>query len=320
MTRTLLLAEAPFRDLRSRAILLGLPRRLGIDRRAGDPPLLVATTAPRAPQGFEPMDPAADPAALGIGRVVLAGVFANRAALEQALALAARAVAAGARLEAWGLTLERAAARRDPPQGIALLDGAAVLEARDHHTANTLLVWRVAAPIRIGFYAERQVAADPALLADLPPGPCLGLALLGAPDMRATWWSRLPELAPMLAPMRGWPILPLPADVAVGEADDHAGSLAFAAEALPDSPVLLPALADPLERRRLLTAGRMRALLGRCHAVITNQDLVAAMAAEAGVPVAGLVLGRDRRIVACMTTLANHMVPGSLLVFPPHRA
>lgn len=317
---TLLLAERPFRELRSRAILLGLPRRLGLDRRGLDRPILVPTTASRTPPGFTPVPLKPDPAALGIARVVLAGVFEDRPTLNKALALAARAVSAGARLEAWGLTLERSAARRDPPKGIAVLDAATALEVRDHHTANTLLVWRVAAPLRIGFYGERDVAPDPALLAGLPPGPFLGLSLLGAPEMRATWQARLPDLAALLAPMHGWPILPLPADAAVGESDDWAGSLAFAQAAFPESPILLPQLADPLERRRLLSAGRMRALIGHCGAVITNQDLVAALAATAGVPVAGLVLGRDRRIVACMTTLANQMVPGSLLIHPPYQS
>lgn len=320
MTRTLLLAERPFRELRSRAILLALRQSLGLGRH--DPPILVPTTAARTPPGFAPIPPKPDPAELGITRVVLAGVFEDRPTLNRALALAARAVAAGARLEAWGLTLERSAARRDPPRGVAVLDHATGLGVRDHHTANTLLVWRVAAPLHIGFYAEREVPPDPAPLAglpaELPPGPWLGLSLLGAPEMRATWQARLPDMGALLAPLRGWPILPLPADAAVGETDDYAGSLAFAQAALPESPILLPELADPLQRRRLLSPGRMRGLIGHCGAVITNQDTVAALAAAAGVPVAGLVLGRDRRIVACMTTLANQMVPGSLLIYPPH--
>jgi hypothetical protein len=313
MTQTLLIAERPFRELRSRAILLPLPKALGAEG-----PVLVATPAVRVPPAFTPVPPKPDVVALGVTRVILAGVFEDRPTLNRALALAARAVAAGATLEARGLTLERSAARRDPPRGVEVLDQALVIEARDHHTANTLLVWRVAAPQRVNFYAEREAPADPALLEGLPPGPLLGLSLLGAPEMRATWRARLPELSAWLAPMKGWPVLPLPANAAEGEGDDYAGSIAFAQALLPNSPILLPQLADPVERRRQLTAGRMRALIGRCGAVITNQDLVAAIAGTAGVPVAGLVLGRDRRIVACMTTLANQMAAGSLLIYPPH--
>lgn len=313
MTQTLLIAERPFRELRSRAILLPLPKALGADRQ-----VLVPTPALRTPPAFAPVPPKPDVEALGVTRVVLAGVFEDRPTLNRALALAARAVAAGATLEARGLTLERSAARRDPPRGVEVLDQATVIEVRDHHTANTLLVWRVAAPQRVNFYAERLVRPDPALLEGLPQGPLLGLSLLGAPEMRATWRARLAELSAWLAPMRDWPILPLPADAAEGEGDDYAGSIAFAQALLPNSPVLLPQLADPAERRRQLSAGRMRALVDRCGAVITNQDLVAALAGTAGVPVAGLVLGRDRRIVACMTTLANQMAPGSLLIHPPH--
>ena len=310
--RTLLLAERPFRDLRSRAALLDLPRRLPPETGT----ILVATPAPQAPVGFAPVAPGTDPATLGIGRVLLAGIFQDRTAWENALAQAARAVAAGARLEAMGLTLERGAARRDVPAGIEVLDHAASLEVRDHPTSNVLLVWRVALAARIAFYPERLAPADDALAAMLPPGPLLGLSMLGGPNRPE---APMPWLDPLLAPARGWPILPLPAEGADTPLDDLAGSLAFATTTLPGAPLLLPELANPVWRRRQFTPARLRGLVARCSLVVTNQDIVAALAVTAGVPVIGAVTGPDRRVVACLTTLANDLPPGSALAYPPSR-
>jgi hypothetical protein len=310
--RTLLLAERPFRDLRSRAALLDLPRRLPPETGT----ILVATRAPQAPAGFEPVAQDTDPATLGIGRVLLAGIFQERAAWESALAQAARAVAAGARLEIMGLTLERAAARRDLPAGIGVLDHAASLEVRDHPTANVLLVWRVAMPARIAFYPERLAPAEDTLAAMLPPGPLLGLSMLAGPNRPE---APMPWLHPLLAQAEGWPVLPLPAEGADTPLDDLAGSLAFAATTLPGARLLLPELANPVWRRRQLTPGRLRGLVGRCALVLTSQDLVAALAVTADVPVIGAVTGPDRRIVACLTTLANELPPGSALAYPPSR-
>ena len=308
--RTLLLAERPFRNLRSRALLLDLPRRLP----AASGPILVATTAPQAPPGFQPVAPDADPAGLGIGRVVLAGIFGERAAWDAALAQAARAVAAGARLDVLALTVERGAARREPPAGIAVLDAAATLEARDHRTAALLLVWHAATPARIAAYPERGTAPDGSLAAQLPAGPLLGLSILGGATLPP---GPMPWLQPLLAGAAGWPVLPLPAEAADTPLDDLAGSHAFAAAVLPGATLLLPELANPVWRRRQVTPARLAGLVGRCALVVTNQDLVAAMAIAAGRPVIGPVLGFDRRISACLSTLANDLPPGSMLAYPP---
>ncbi|MGK7866956.1 hypothetical protein [Falsiroseomonas sp. E2-1-a20] len=310
--RTLILAERPFRDLRSRALLGDLPRLL-----AGTAPPLLATSAPVAPPGFEVAAPDADPAALGVGRVVLAGAFQERAALEQALALAARAVAAGASFEVLRFGVERGAARRDPPAGVAVLEAARPLELRDHHTANALLVWRVARMFHIDPYPERLGPPDPALLPLLPGGRLLGLSVLGGPQMRAAWTARQAELRAVLAPMQGWPVLPLPMEPPDGPMDDLTGSRAFLEDLLPGAPLLLPELADPTWRRRQLTPARMKSLVARCAAVVTNQDLPAAYAVACRVPVTGLALGTDRRAVNVLTQFANELPPGSALLHKP---
>ena len=69
MTQTLLIAERPFRELRSRAILLPLPKAIGADR-----PVLVATQAIRTPPAFAPVPPKPDVVALGVTRVILAEI------------------------------------------------------------------------------------------------------------------------------------------------------------------------------------------------------------------------------------------------------
>lgn len=310
--RTLILAERPFRDLRSRALLLDLPRHLG-----GAVPLLLSTTAPTAPAGFEALSPEADPATHGITRVVIAGAFHERPALEQALRIAGRALAAGAKLEIRAFTVERGAAMRDPPKGVELLAQAQPLELRDHHTANALMVWRSAAAFRIHPYPECTTAPDDALLPLLPAGPILGLSILGGGQMCQAWTARLAELRALLAPMQGWAMLPLPMEHTASPMDDLAGTRDFLAAMLPGASLLLPELAQDVWRRRQFTPARMRALVARCGAVITNQDLPAAFAIAAGVPVIGLALGTDRRAITCLTQFANALPPGSQLLYPP---
>ncbi|MGG5886815.1 hypothetical protein ACLF3G_06710 [Falsiroseomonas sp. HC035] len=314
--RTLILAERPFRDLRSRALLADLPRLLA-GGLGGDAPLLLATSAPVAPPGFEVVAPDANPVALGIGRVVLTGAFQERPALEQALALAARAVAAGASFEVLRFGVERGAARRDPPAGVAVLEAARPLDLRDHHTANALLVWRVARMFRIDPYPERLGPPDPALLPLLPGGKLLGLSILGGPRMRAAWTARREELCAVLAPMQGWPVLPLPMEPVEGAMDDFAGSRAFLEDLLPGATLLLPELSDSAWRRRQMTPARMKSLVARCGVLITNQDLPAAYAVACRVPVIGLVLGTDRRAVNVLTQFANELPPGSVLLHKP---
>jgi hypothetical protein len=258
-----------------------------------------------------------DPVALGIGRVVLAGVFTLRAELERALRVAARAHEAGATVETLCFSVEREAARIDAPQGIALLDVADPLDLREHHTANTLLVWRVAAPQRIRPYPERAIAPDPALAEALPPGPLLGLAILGGTETQRAMAERGAAMAALFARFQGWPVLPLPVESPGSPIDDLAATLDLAAALLPGSPVLLPDLADARWRRRQLSPARLKGLVARCGAVVATQDLPLAYAVAAGVPALGIALGQDRRAAACLSSLANALPAGSDLVFPP---
>jgi hypothetical protein len=305
----LLLAERPLRDLRSRALLGGLPQELGAR-------LLVRSTAPRWPEGFEPIPPEADPAGLGLTGALLAGAFQSRRHFEEALELAARAVAAGVPLAVRHLTLEAGAVRVAPPAAIAVLDRAAPLALRDHRTADALLVWRVAASFALDPYPERHIAADASLALALPEGPILGLGLLGGPALEGAIAERGAALRALLAPFAGWPILPLCAEAADSPAEDGAATLALARAQLPDSPILLPELADPAARRRLVTPERLKGLAARCAHVVTSHDLVGALAVGAGVPVLGIGLPGETRIGACLGTLANEAPAGSNLAYP----
>jgi hypothetical protein len=314
--RTLILAERPFRGLRSRALMAEVAARLPAD----SPPLLAMHVAVDMP-GFQRLESEPDPLPPGIGRIVLAGVFTSRAELERVLRIATRAVQAGATLEARCFGVEREAARIDPPAQLGVLDRAAPLELREHASANTLLVWRVAAPLTVQPFPERAAAPDPALAAGLPEGPLLGLSILGDPETQRAMAERGAALAALLAPFRGWPVLPLPVESPESPWDDLPVTLAFAASFLPGSPVLLPDLRDTRWRRRHLTPARIKALAARCERVVATQDLPLACAIAAGVPVTGLALGPDRRAAACLSSLANDLPPGSDLVFPPkHQA
>jgi hypothetical protein len=309
MTRTLILAERAFRGLRSRAILAQLAARLG------EPPPLIAVRSPGPIDGFEATELEPDPAALGISRVILAGAFHERPELERALNVARRAVDAGSTLAAMSLSLEGSAARHDPPAGHAVLDAATDIEARDHRSADVLLIWGVAPVPRIAPYPEMAIEHDPALAGSLPPGRLLGLAILGANAARHIE-RHGDRLRAIFAPMRGWPVVPLPSEWPGTPNDEFPATLDFARAILPGSPVLLPELAGEPWRRRQFTAPRLKALAARCAIVAGNQDMPAAFAVAAGVPVLGIALGADRRIASCLATLANDLPAGSDLIYP----
>jgi len=307
--KTLLLAERPFRDLRSRALIGDLPEALALAE-----PALLLSDAPHWPPGFASVSPATDLATLDLGRVVIAGSHLERVGFDRVLALAARAVRAGARLELRRFSLGGGAMRPTAPDRIGVLDAAQVAELRDYATADTLLGWRMAAPFRLMPYPERAGPRDDALAEGLPDGPVLGLAMLGGEAAAAVLDRHLAALRARLAPYRGWPILPLPADPVGGPADDYPGTLAFAEAVLPSSPVLLPELADPLFRRRKLTASRMRGLVARCGLVVASQDLPIALAIGQGVKVLGIAMAPERRVAVCIATLANALPEGSDLL------
>jgi hypothetical protein len=306
---TLLLTESPFRDLISRALIAE-----AVGAVAHDGPMLVATRAAVVPAGFRAVPPGAPPA--GVTQVLLTGAFLDRAALEEALATAAAAMAAGAGLLVHNLALEGKAAQIEAPSGIGIFARAAGITTRDHRTANILTLWRVPAAFTILGYPERTIAPDATLAARLPPDKILGIAIRGGEEMRRSWQPRLAALGTLLEPARGWPVLPLPVRPPGAGDDDLTATHAILAAALPGATLLLPELGERAAWQKLLTPARLKALVARCALVVTNRDLVAAYAVAAGVPVTGVALGADRRIVSCLATLANELPAGSTLVHP----
>lgn len=309
MTPTLLLAERPFRTLLSRALIAHAAAAV-----PHAPPMVIAMPGGTPPTGFAIAPPGEVPP--GTGQVVIAGAFLERAALDAALDTASRAVAAGARLVVEAFSLEGEAARIAPPDGLGVLERAAAITVRDHRTLNVLTLWRLAAPARIAPYPERDVRPDPRYAAALPPGPILGLAIRGGAEMRKSWAPRVPAIRRLLARVEGWPVLPLLGQ-APGAGDcDLAGSRDFAAAVLPGSPLLGQEIEDPVLWRRHARPARLKGQVARCALVVTNRDLPAAYAVACGVPVIGISLGADRRIVSCLATLANELPAGSDLVHP----
>ena len=307
---TLLLCDVPFRDLGHLAIVQHTQRSL---------PDAGRVTV------FK-LDPDASPAELAgmvakipppVERVVLSGAFLTRHALEQSLAFAAAGVAAGARFVVHNLSLDAEAGATLRPDGADVLDLAAVLAVRDHRTATQLTCWGLAQQPRILAYPERHITPDEALLAGLPPGPILGIALRGGDEMEASWRPRIDDIAAALGPAADWPILPLhTCPPGVGE-DDFVGTRALAGALRPGTPLLLPELGDRPSWARCISPARLKALVGRCALVVTNRDLPAAYAVAAGVPVLGLAVELDRRILTCFATLANELPRGSRMLRIP---
>ncbi len=308
---TLLLCNAPLRDLGQMAIVRHTQRSVP---HAGSMTMVK-------------LDPAAPPADLAamvanipssVEQVVLSGAFLNRRALEQSLAFATASVAAGARFVVHNLSLEGGAAAALRPYAADVLDLATALEVRDHRTATQMTHWGIAQQPRILGYPERHIDPDEALLAGLPSGPLLGVALRGGDEMEACWRPRLDDIAVKLGPAADWPILPLHTCLpGIGE-DDFGGTLALARALKPGAPLLLPELGDRQIWSRRISPARLKALVGRCALVVTNRELPAAYAVASGVSVLGLAVGMDRRILTCFATLANDLPRSSrMLVVPP---
>jgi hypothetical protein len=304
---TLLLCDAPLRDLGHMAIVQHTQRTLPDAGR-------IAVVR---------LDPDASPAELArivanipppVEQVVLSGAFLSRHALEQSLAFAAAGVAAGARFVVHNLSLEGKAGATLRPNGADVLDLATALEVRDHRTATQLTHWGLAQQPRILAYPERHIAPDEALLAGLPPGPLLGVALRGGDEMEAFWRPRINAIAAALGPAADWPILPLhTCPPGLGE-DDFGGTRILAGALRPGAPLLLSELGDRKTWSRSISPARLKALVGRCALVMTNRELPAAYAMASGVPVLGLAVGMDRRILTCFATLANELPRGSRML------
>jgi hypothetical protein len=306
---TLLLCNAPVRDLGQMAIVQHTQRS-------------VPHSGSMTMVKLDPATPPADLAAMvanipsSVEQVVLSGAFLSRHALEQSLAFAAASVAAGARFAVHNLSLEGEAGATLRPYAADVLDLATALEVRDHRTATQMTHWGIAQQPRILGYPERHIDPDEALLAGLPSGPLLGVALRGGDEMEACWRPKLDEIATKLGPAADWPILPLhTSPPGLGE-DDFDGTLALA-RALKSGAPLLPELGDPKIWARSISPARLKALVRRCALVVTNRELPAAYAAACGVPMIGLMIGTDRRILTCFATLANELPRSSRMLVVP---
>jgi hypothetical protein len=312
--RTLLLADRPFRDLRSRAILEMVGAQLA---KHGE--VLVAD----APEGclppFRPVGAVPSAKALGVRRIVLAGEFTDRVQLERALYVARQGLAAGATLEAWAFGVNGEAARGEVPASVGVLDHASPLEVREHRSADALLVWRVDAAITVNPYTERHVAADAAFTDGFPSGPILGVCMLGGRDAQESASRHGGALRARLEAASGWPLLALPAEAPGSRSDDLVGSRSFALAAGLTGTWLWPEADNAAPQVAALTPARLKAMVARCAKVITNQDLVAAYAVAAGVPLIATRIGSNRRIITCIAALANELAPGSSFLLPELR-
>jgi hypothetical protein len=306
----LLLCNPPLRDLGHMAIVqctqATVPHPGGL-------------TAVRLDQDASPAEIAGIVASIPppVEQVVLSGVFLDRHALEQSLAFAAASVAAGARFVVHNLSLEAEAGATRRPDAADVLERAAALHLRDHRTATQISHWGIARAPRILAYPERHIAPDEALLEGLPAGPILGMALRGTGDVENCLRPRLGAIAAALGPAADWPVLPLHSCApGLGE-DDYGGTRILAGALRPGAPLLLPELGDRQIWSRRISPARLKALVGRCALVVTNRDLPAAYAVASGVPVLGLAVGMDRRILTCFATLANELPRGSRMLRVP---
>jgi hypothetical protein len=168
---------------------------------------------------------------------------------------------------------------------------------------------------RITFFPETEIEPDYDLAdAVLPRGqPMLGISIIPLPSMRAALAHEAPRLRALLAEFAGWPVVPVVSTVHVAspEEDDMAGLLGFLRDFLPDARIAAPALLDRGHWAAELTPRRLKGLIARCEALVTQRKHNAVHAIGAGVRVLGLHPVEDNSLRRTFVSLAYRLPAGS---------
>ena len=256
-------------------------------------------------------------------RVVIFGPIFSDVRFDRALAAAAAALDGGGQAVMHNVTLPRLPAilkpRTESMATLLRLDG---LAARDHRALEIMGEWQLETLGRLLYYPERSLLADDHLLFEVDGSPILGISVRPTAPTRAAWQVSRDRVAAVLQEFGGWTVLPLVASMPgpKGGEDDAAAFREFIQTFLPESRIALPNLLDRPWWRGNVTPQRLKALVGRCDAVVTQRDVVAAFAVEREVRVLGLAPDNDNRVSWCLSSLANQLARRSTYHALPSRA
>ena len=200
----------------------------------------------------------------------------------------------------------------------AVIAGAASFTVRDYVSFEMAAEAGLGRMPRITFYPEADIPADPALAdALLPRGtPLLGLSIIPLPLMQDCLRHDKARVRAVLAEFAGHAVVPIASTVhrASAEEDDIAGVAAFLDAMLPGATVAAPALLDRRVWRREVTPARLKGLIARCDALVTQRKHNAIHAIGAGVRVIGLHPLEDDSLRRTFVALSHRLPPGSRCV------
>jgi len=192
---------------------------------------------------------------------------------------------------------------------------AASFTVRDHASFEMVAVAGIARMPTIAFHPEADIQADAALAdALLPQGRrLLGLSIAPLPDMQACLRHDAARVRALLAEFEDHLVVPIASTVhrERKQEDDIAGIRAFLSDFLPDAGIATPVLLDPLHWRMQVTPPRLKGLIARCDALVTQREHNVAMAAGAGVRVIGLHPMEDDSLRRTFVALTHRLPPGS---------
>lgn len=195
---------------------------------------------------------------------------------------------------------------------------AATFTVRDYLSFEMMVEADIGRLPRITFFPEADMPAD-STLADalLPSGrKLLGLSIIPTSAMQAAMRQDSERIRDLLSEFADHAIVPVVSTMHV--LDDHetdmAGCIAFIRRFLPRAEVVAPELLDRAHWHAHLTPARLKGLIARCDALLTQRKQNAIHAIGAGVRVIGLHPLADDSLRRAFIALSHRLPPGSRCV------
>lgn len=201
-----------------------------------------------------------------------------------------------------------------------LFDSLARFTVRDHKSVEMIGDAGIRRVPGLTFYPERELEPEFDLAdALLPPqgaSRLLGVSIINTPLMAACLAQEELRIAALLREFAGWTIVPVVSTVHVHavEEDDATGFNNFVQRFLPRAKIAANLLLDRAFWRAELTPRRLRGLVSRCDALLTQRKHNAIHGIGSGVRTIGLHPRIDDSLRRTFVALAEVLPPGSRCV------
>jgi polysaccharide pyruvyl transferase WcaK-like protein len=258
---------------------------------------------------------------LSPGRIVFGGgMFGTSEAFRAWMPWLSRAAEAGAEIHLHNLGVARI--KNDlgwlDEAALQVLARAASFTVRDYVSFEMVAEARLGRMPRITFHPEADVPAEPALADLLLPQDrkLVGISIIPLRLMGECLRHDAARVREVLAGFADHVVVPIASTVhrARPEEDDIAGLSAFLDTFLPGAEIASHALLDRDHWRAHLTPARLKGLIARCDALVTQRKHNAIHAIGAGVRVIGLHPLEDDSLRRTFVALSHRLPPGSRCV------